>query len=317
MLNVCIIGVYFGKLPNYFSAWLKSCEYNRNVDFYLITDNDLQSTPSNVHVISMKLSEMKALAEKKLEMQIVLDTGFKCCDYKPVYGIIFEDYIKKYDYWGHCDFDMIFGNLTYFFDKYHLEQYDKFLPLGHLAFYRNTEECKKRYREIPQNGNSYQYSFSVPNTTQFDELGGINAIYVEKGYPFFKKRIFADISYGWKRIKLAEKYKDSDDVNYPYQLFYWEKGNAGRAYIQDGKLYYEPYMYIHIKKRKIKDVSFDIEVADAFYITSDELIIRDTNEAIDKALIKRLNPYRGAFYEWFEYKYLRRLRGRMAKKGRK
>lgn len=317
MLNVCVIGVYFGRFPNYFPVWLKSCEYNKNVDFYIITDNDLTDVPVNVRVVTMKLSEMKSLAEKKLGMQITLDTGYKCCDYKPVYGLIFEDYVKQYDYWGHCDFDMVFGDLTYFFEKYHMEQYDKFLPLGHLAFFRNTVECNQRYCEIPQQGNSYQYSFSVPNTTQFDELGGINAIYDEKGYPFFKKRIFADISYGWKRIKLAEKYKDSDDLNYPYQLFYWEKGKAGRAYIQNGKFHYEPYMYIHIKKRKMKDIAFDIKKADAFYITSDELIVRDTKEIINKKLIKELNPYPGALYEWFEYKYLRRLRGKLAQKGKR
>ena len=31
------------------------------------------------------------------------------CDYKVAYGEMFQDYIKEYDFWGHCDMDMIFG----------------------------------------------------------------------------------------------------------------------------------------------------------------------------------------------------------------
>ena len=314
MLKVCVIGVYFGELPNYFPAWLKSCIYNKNVDFYVVTDNQLMGLPSNVHLISMTLAEMKALAERKIGMDIVLDSPFKCCDYKPVYGLIFEDYIKEYDYWGHCDFDMLFGDLSYFIENFHMERYDKFLPLGHLAFYRNTDECNQRFREVPTQGNSYQHSFAVSNTTQFDELGGINAIYNEKGYPFFKKRVFADISHRWKRVKLAERYKDSDDVNYPAQLFYWENGSVGRAYMQDGQMKYEPFMYIHIKKRKMQDIGFDMNKAEAFYITSDALLLRDPAEPINRKLIQKLNPYYGALYEWFEYDYLSRLRARKAKR---
>ena len=38
MNKTVIIGVYFGKFPEYFDLWLKSAEYNRNVDFLIFTD---------------------------------------------------------------------------------------------------------------------------------------------------------------------------------------------------------------------------------------------------------------------------------------
>ena len=120
MNKIGIIGVYFGKLPNYFPLWLKSCEHNRTIDFLIFTDQEIQFYPNNVKVHKISLPEMKQLAIKALGLDVSLERPYKCCDFKPVYGLIFEDYLKHYDYWGHCDFDLIFGDLASFFEKYHL-----------------------------------------------------------------------------------------------------------------------------------------------------------------------------------------------------
>lgn len=311
-MKTAIVGVYFGELPNYFHLWMQSCETNPSVDFKLVTDAVVENNPNNVEIIPMKLSEMKALAEHKIGMRICLDTPFKCCDYKPVYGLIFEDYLKGYDYWGHCDLDLIFGDLQHFFDLYQLEEYDKFLPLGHLALYRNTRECNERFRIVPKAGNAYEHSFVVPETTQFDELGGINAIYLEQGYPFFRERIFADISSQWFRVKLAENYIDSNDVNYHYQVFYWQNGKVFRSFIKDGRVGEEEFIYIHLKKRTFSE--FSNAPGSAFFINADNFAHKSEGEKITKGLIQRNNPFRGVLYEWLEmkglFRYLKRLKRR-------
>ena len=38
--SICIVGVYFGKLPKYFNLWLKSCENNSDIDFLIIGDGE-------------------------------------------------------------------------------------------------------------------------------------------------------------------------------------------------------------------------------------------------------------------------------------
>lgn len=308
-MKICIIGVYFGKFPNYFNLWLKSCKYNPTIDFLIFTDNKLENLPSNVYVINITLQEMQCMAEDKLQMNISLGTPYKCCDYKPVYGIIFSDYCCKYDYWGHCDFDMIFGDIQSFIDKYELNKYDKFLPLGHLTLYRNTEECNFRYLITPKLGNSYKHSFSIDQTTQFDEIGGINAIYNENGFPFFKKRIFADISWQWNRMKLAELYADSEDLNYKYQVFYWKKGKIFREYIHHNIVKREEYIYIHIKKRKFEDMNNEILSSDQFYINSHQFIIKQ-DEKINKILIQKQNHCYGKMYELVERTIINRIKNR-------
>ena len=164
--KVCVIGVYFGAFPNYFPLWLKSCENNPTVDFLLYTDQDLTDLPSNVFNHKITLREMKTKAEQALGFEVSLDKPYKCCDFKIVYGLIFKEDVCKYDYWGHCDFDLVFGDLQEFFDEYQLMQYDKFLPLGHLSLFRNTEEVNQRYM-CKGSSKDYQTVFTSPDFYAF------------------------------------------------------------------------------------------------------------------------------------------------------
>ena len=144
-INICIINAYFGKLPNYFSLWLKSASFNPNIDFYVfgncIYDDRL---PDNVKMYHIELEDIKKKATEILGMEAALETPYKLCDYKVLYGLLFEEYIKNYDYWGQCDLDLIWGNLEKCFVENRIIDYDKFFPLGHLSLYRNTHDINSR-----------------------------------------------------------------------------------------------------------------------------------------------------------------------------
>lgn len=36
--KICIISVYFGKLPTWIDVWLRSVELNEDIDFLLVTE---------------------------------------------------------------------------------------------------------------------------------------------------------------------------------------------------------------------------------------------------------------------------------------
>mgnify|MGYP003293122784 CR=1 FL=1 len=136
--TICVIGTYFGQFNNYFSLWLKSCAYNPKIDFYIFGDAEYKGVlPQNVRIEYMTLETVKLRAEKYLGFKVSLERPYKCCDFKPIYGAIFGDYISSYEYWGHCDFDMIFGDIFSFLEKNNYHAYDRFFNLGHLSFYRN------------------------------------------------------------------------------------------------------------------------------------------------------------------------------------
>ena len=297
MNKICVIGVYFGKFPNYFSLWLKSCAYNPNVDFLIFTDNDLPST-ENVKFYPMTLQEMQKRATAVLGFEASLGKPYKCCDYRVIYGLIFEEYLKGYEYWGHCDFDVIFGDLESFFEKFDLYKYDRFLALGHLSLYKNTKEVNERFKEEGVEP-SYKDVYATDKGFAFDEINGMPSYYLKKGYPIFTKNIFSDISSLHHRYRRSEFYLlEKKPQNYKYQIFYWDKGRIYRAYFLKGNIYDEEYIYIHFRKRPNFTVEFDVDTVDSFYITNQGFIPK-TGE-VNKEIIKKLNKYHGALYEGLE-----------------
>ena len=288
--SVCVIGVYFGKLPNYFGLWKKSAEKNKNVDFLIATDQIITDLPENIRIISIDLKKMELLAALKLGIpNISIKRPYKCCDFKPVYGLIFQDYISQYKYWGHCDFDMIFGDLSSFFEKYRLEDYDKFLTLGHLTMYRNTREVMERY--MCKGGRvDYQEVFTTDANYAFDELYGITQIYRKNGFSQFTKRVFCDIASIYSRYRDIEEYGlDEKASNHHNQIYYWKDGHTYRKWFDKDGVHCEEYIYIHFKKRPNFQIQFDSSLYNGFYITNKGFFPLDGEPDINSA--KKYNKY--------------------------
>ena len=111
MQKICFIIAYFGKFRADFAFWLKSVEHNPDVDFLLFTNQTLIKVPKNVTVVKTSLQEIQQLAQKNIWEGCRIEHPYKMCDYKTAYGDLFRDYIKDYDFWGHCDVDLVFGNI--------------------------------------------------------------------------------------------------------------------------------------------------------------------------------------------------------------
>jgi len=313
-MKVCVIGVYFGNYPEYIDLWLKSCEYNKNIDFYVVGDTELPRNVENVHFISMSFSQFKAKTELKLGIPIKLNYPFKCCDYKPLYGYILNEFIKEYDFWGYCDFDMVFGNIMSFLEKHNINAYDKFLTLGHLAFIRNSNEINQLPLCIGIQDSIFLKMINEDKTIQFDELTGINSIFKDNKKKIFDKRVFADVSRLWRRIKLAERYDGSTDINYSHQLFYWSEGSVYRSYLIKQDIYNEEFIYIHLKKRRYGKPTYDFNSIKTIIITPDELICSNQPININRNMIYKLNRYYGKCYEWFELVFFSKMKNHILPK---
>lgn len=299
-IKIAIIGVYFGKFPEYFDLWLESCKKNAKIDFFVFTDQEIVNKPKNVKVYEYSLLKMKRRADDVLKFDCSLDSPYKCCDYKPIFGLIFSDYLIGYDYWGHCDFDMLFGDLESYFDKYSLSKYDKFLPLGHLSLYKNTEEVNKRFKSKGAYVD-YKTVFTSNDSFGFDEIDGMAAIYYKNHFKFYDKKIFADIDQRYSRFRLSEYcVPKHEKINYKNQIFFWDDGKVYRAMKKNGIIQIEEFCYIHFQKRKtmrLNNVSSDTK---RFYIT-DRGFFKSDGSIIEKD-IESLNKYRGILFELFEKK---------------
>lgn len=308
--KIAIVVAYFGKFPNYFPLWLKSCGSNPNIDFIIATDQKVDTPFSNILVKNLELSDLKERATKVLGFEAALSHPCKCCDYKPLYGVLFSDLLEGYDYWGHCDVDLIFGDLQYFFEKYDLYSYDRFGVLGHLSLYKNNDLMNNSYK-IPNEVVDYKKVFITDDNYVFDELVGIYNIHKQLDIKIFVNRIYVDIATIYKRYRLGEAYSlDKRPTNYPVQTFCWDNGKVYHLYWSNGKLNKQEYLYIHFQKRPNYDMPSELLEADKFYITNRGFYGFDNENPLREDIIK-MNPYKGKLYEAIEGRYnlfLRRVK---------
>lgn len=139
--TLLLIIPFFGKFNNYFHLFLKSCEYNPSINWLIITDDDTPyNYPSNVKVRYMSFAELRQKIQSNFDFPISLPHPYKLCDYKPAYGYIFAEELKGFDFWGHCDNDLIFGDIRAFLTPDIFLKYDKILCKGHLSIFRNNEQ---------------------------------------------------------------------------------------------------------------------------------------------------------------------------------
>lgn len=183
MKKCLFIVPYFGKLPNTFPMFLKSCLINKDFNWLIITDDKTEyNYPQNVTRINMTFKQVIKLFEKKLGMKIVLNNPIKLCDFKPIYGMAFEKYLKDYSFWGNCDLDLVFGKLNHFVTDEMLKKYDKIFELGHLILYKNTKSINFLFKEKINGEYWYKRAFRTSEICGFDETWktnkNINTIFI-------------------------------------------------------------------------------------------------------------------------------------------
>ena len=297
---------YFGKLPNYFPIWLKTCEYNKDIDWLIFTDDKTNyHYPQNVKVNYITFYELKNYIEKQLSTNICLENPYKLCDFKPLYGEIFKTYIKEYDFWGHCDIDCIYGNIRSFITESILKKYDKILFLGHMTLYRNTEEVNNRYK-IEFENISYKDIISSPKNFAFDESFkslSMNTIYKHKNYPVYEKEIYFDICPLFYRFKRSYYVNGKSTLerknNY---IFEWKDGKLLSKNIRKGQIQEKEYAYVHFQKRKININVNEVNKCNHFILVPNEFIEIKKEITINE-LKKYLKRNRIVYDVYFKLKY--------------
>lgn len=261
MKKCCFIIPYFGKFPEYFSIFLKTCAArSQDYQWLIFTDDKREfDYPSNVNIIYTTFTEIVNKIQSKFEFKVVINEPHKLCDFKPAYGYIFEEYLKEYEFWGHCDLDTIIGDLDNLLTRDILDNYDKIFCLGHMILYRNTYDNNRVFMKPWKGRLLYKESFSSQKTTIFDETfrddENIHSIFLSE-----KKRVFED---DWSvnfliqptkfiRTKYDAKIKGFVNENSKEEYLYvWDNGHIYRFYLKNNKLKREEFLYMHLQLRKM------------------------------------------------------------------
>lgn len=253
MKSICIMGLYFGKMRPDFPMWLRSCEANPTINWIIISDQSCLDLPKNVHLVKMSFDECRQKIQSKFDFQISLESPYKLCDYKPAYGYIFDEYLEQYDFWGYCDFDMLFGDIRHFITDEILDKNDKILQFGHLSLYRNVKENNKLFMLSNQRLN-YTEVFSSPKIYVFDEIVGIFDFYKKEKKSIYVSARLIDVSPLIKTSLIRADYFDKElnykTDNYKYQIFAYLDNKVYFVYFIHNKICYEEEIYIHYSGRK-------------------------------------------------------------------
>lgn len=248
---------YFGHFNNYFQLFLNSCKYNSDYDWIIFTDDKTKyDYPENVIVHYTTFNKIKKYIQTKFEFPIALNYPYKFCDLKPMYGYIFSEYLSNYPFWGHCDVDLVFGNIDEFITENIRKNYDRIGVLGHFSLYKNIDNVNKAFM-LPLNGKDrYKKVLTADYNLSFDEEynQSINNILVEHHFKIFNKVHEAGLYTKTSNFRLNHL---TDDWHYNVEpktknIFVWNKGILTRYILQNNKIKKEDYLYIHFQSRPMK-----------------------------------------------------------------
>jgi hypothetical protein len=170
--SIALLTCWYGNYPWYLPYFIHSCKHNPTIDFIIVTDNQevISNKPNNVIVIHKTLEEVKTIASEKLGFAINFEKAYKFCDLKPAFGLFFQDIFESYDFWGHGDIDMVYGDIRGFMTPEVLDNHDiisahhNFIT-GTFCLYRNNAQMRTLFTE----SRDYKRVFSDPVYQGFDE----------------------------------------------------------------------------------------------------------------------------------------------------
>ena len=272
----CFIVTWFGKLPTWFNYFLKSCETNSKFDFMIFTDQDINlEHPSNVifnHITKDKLNELISV---KLDTKFTIENSYKLCDFKAMYGHIYSEYLKSYDYWGFCDLDLVFGNINKFISKYIYNNYDiitfgadttniHYRIAGPCTLVKNIEELNASFYKVPE----YKEVLTTQEYINFEENSWDKWL---KAQSNIKMKIILNAQ-GWENGTCI------DEV-------YWNNGSLQLPSQHEIALY-----HFRLKNKNFKDVSTGFKILPKQHNENNNELIK--TEEITSSKDNFINPKR-------------------------
>lgn len=251
-MSICFVIFYAGDLPVWFDAFMLSCRKNKEINWLIFTDAAIpKKHPQNITFKHLNLKAFNKLAGDTTKLIIKVKMPYKICDFKPLYGDIFKTYLNNYEYWGHCDLDLVWGDLEDFYKNIDYKKYDiissrKNAISGHCTIYKNSKRISNLYKEIKD----YQKPLLDISYAGFDE--GYYSYYI---YTLFKETTRLKIY--WQKNFAVERYTlRRNPIGW-----YWKNG---RIFSKTGN----EHLYLHFLnwKKSIQKIDFNyIDKPNQFY----------------------------------------------------
>lgn len=272
MKKIALVIPYIGKFRPDFSIFLHSCRNNPTVDFLFFCDNfdscyfDMCVGGGNIHVIPTTLDKLKNRAQVLFpDLPISLNTPYKLCDYKPLYGLMFAKELEDYDYWGHCDTDIVLGDIRKFVNGPISEGKLKIQLHGHFSLYHNDDYTNNVFKEHhfeSYNGFPgivpYEDVLSSPKSFAFDEGKGVGLTWLR----YHKEDFYCNFDIFSNPNRFIKSFSSQGEglLNTSRRYYEYDNGTLKEHFLgKEGVDRIKELLYVHFYQRVIDTTSEHID----------------------------------------------------------
>lgn len=298
--SVAILSLCMGNTPAAWPLFTEGVRRNPGYTFIVYTNQlpeEMDALPVNLLVRKIQLGSFRKLVYKKLGIKLVAHSMEKLSDYKPLFGYLFEESLRQYTHWGHCDLNIVPGNLSAFITDRMLKQYDKILSRGHLSIYKNIPRVNRAFLQSFRI--NYKEILTNPVYCKFDEWHGIGIVFHELRLNMFHEEMAADIYPNSFSLRCMIS------QNFSSQLFVMWRGRLYQLWETDGEVQKKELAYIHFQQKRFR---IWLNAGAAF----PELVVFTQNGAYeaDEALIHSTSifEYPSDYYAYQLSRYTERMR---------
>lgn len=281
--TIHVIAVQFGTMPNTFSLWEKGAARNPSIRFHLFTDQRCDVSANNIAVHRTDLNAMQTRISSALGLDVKLPRPYKICDYRPMFGLIFAEELAGCDFWGHCDIDLMFGDLEKFLSD-DVKTFDKILIRGNFSLYRNNDAMNNLFRR-KNSDVDWVKVVSTDENMLFDEWGGIYKIIRHEGVRFYNEPVISD-------IKVKSHAAVSNDLPAgEHEINIWKNGKIHRYLFSSGgqPKDVQEKILVHLQKRPYA-MPTDAELdASCIAFGPNGIVAIDSNLSVNRELAMTLN----------------------------
>ncbi|MFA5007876.1 MAG: DUF6625 family protein [Candidatus Omnitrophota bacterium] len=256
LYKILLIQIWFGKWPNWINLLIETCRHNHEIDWLIFSDQNPPINQSqNIKYIKITSSQIESLIAQKSGVEICLENFWKAGDSKVLFGVIFQEYIKGYDFWGYCDSDLMWGDIRNFLPEDSLKEFDiitacRCCICGQFTIFKNKEPINFLFQKAPY----YKEKFKSNQVEHIDEnLINEAALQEEKK---------GNIKVLRRQLQIHDC-DSSEWFNWAKQLEESERGTSegmfwlsGPSYWKNGKVFHEKFheeaMFFHFSGWKHK-----------------------------------------------------------------
>jgi hypothetical protein len=259
--RIALVNVWFGPLPFYMPAFLLTCRWNPEVDWLIFSDAPPPpNLPDNVRFLPLDMETLNRRSSEALGCAVRLTPSFayKMCDLKLMYGLIFQQELQGYDFWGCCDMDIVWGSIKAFVTTSVLEGHDVITSRvgrisGHFCLFRNRPEWATLFRRVPNVAGRLAES---DRYTGIDENGLTDVL---QGYQSSRfRRFWTSRVRGlplprvyWERVLTSSGKHQRQMLADPSLRMRWREGRTFGAHGEEMM-----YLHFHDVRKYMKGIDF-------------------------------------------------------------